>query len=241
MTSPRQFIALAGLTTLVLAATPAFAQRGPWFRGGSGGGAHFEGSRGGYRGSSWGGYRSGGGYYSTRVRVSSLPRGYATYQYRGSDWYFGAGHWYRPWRGAYLSYYPPVGLCLPLLPLGYLTYTYGGAPYYWYEDVYYTSAPSGGYMVVDPPAELEAPRRPSQPIPGSTDAAALDALLIIPKAGQTEERMLADRQAAQRYAMEQSRYDPARSDPSDPGTPRARQAYQRALRSYLEERGYSVK
>jgi hypothetical protein len=242
MTSPRQFLALASLATLVCAATPAFAQHGAWFRGGSGGG-RMEGSRGsyggGYRGSSWGDSR--GFSYGASVRVGGLPRGYATYSYRGADWYFGAGRWYRPWRGGYMAFYPPIGLCLPLLPLGYMTYYYGGMPYYYYEDVYYTSAPTGGYMVADPPPEAEAPRRPSQPAPRPADAAALDALLIIPKAGQSEEKMLADRKEAQRYAMEESRYDPGRSDASDPGTPRARQAYLRAMRSYLETRGYSVK
>lgn len=43
-----------------------------------------------------------------------------------------------------------------------------------------------------------------------------------------------------RFAENRAGYDPARSDPNDPGTPRARQSYLRALKSYLEERGYSV-
>jgi hypothetical protein len=65
--------------------------------------------------------------------------------------------------------------------------------------------------------------------------------MIIPKEGQKEDKMVADRQQARRYAMDKSGYDPQRSDPSDPGTPRARQAYLKALKSYLEDRGYSVK
>jgi hypothetical protein len=69
----------------------------------------------------------------------------------------------------------------------------------------------------------------------------MDAMVIIPRHGQSDDKILADRRDAQRYAAAQSRYDPARSDPADPGTPRARQSYLRAMKSYLENRGYSVK
>jgi hypothetical protein len=55
------------------------------------------------------------------------------------------------------------------------------------------------------------------------------------------EGYVVDLPPAERFAQNQSRYDPARSDPADPGTPRARQSYLRAMKSYLETRGYSVK
>jgi hypothetical protein len=132
--------------------------------------------------------------------------------------------------------------------MGYATFWFGGVPYYNYDDVYYADAPSGGYVVVDPPPETGRqesgkPAQPKSETPdaGHVDAAALDALLIIPKKGQSEEQMVTDRKEAQLYALDKSGYDPTHSDPSDPGTPRARQAYLRAMRSYLEERGYSVK
>ncbi len=222
--------------TLALVVASAASAGVPWFKGGHprgpGGMVHVPG------GVRWGGHVGiGGGFYSRPVRI--LPRGYLTYTFGGSPWYMHNGYWYRPWRGAYVGCYPPIGLCLPLLPFGYSTVWFGGTRYYAYEDVYYVDAPAGGYTVVDPPAEREAPR--AQPRPGSPDAAALDALLIVPKEGQSEEKMKADRDAAQRYAMDESRYDPARSDPADPGTPRARRAYLKAMRAYLEERGYSVK
>jgi len=179
--------------------------------------------------------------------LRSLPRGHATYYHGGSPYYFHRGHWYGAWRGGYRWAYPPIGLGLSVLPLGYMTLWFGGVPYYCYDDVYYRESASGGYVVVDPPEEPRASPAPGAPPaapaarPASPDAAALDALLIIPKKGQSEEQMQADRQAAQRYALDKSGFDPATSDPQDPGTPRARQAYLRAMRSYLEERGYSVK
>jgi len=182
----------------------------------------------------YGGYRGGAG-----LPVRALPAGCATYRFGGSPWFFGGGIWYRPWGFGYGAFYPPVGLALAMLPLGYLTYYYSGVPYYWYNDVYYVDAPSGGYLVADPP--MSAPAAPPPREAASPASAPADALLIIPKEGQNEQKMMADRQNAQRYAMDESGFDPARSDPNDPGTPRARRAYFRAMKSYLEERGYSVK
>ena len=241
MTTLRTLTTVTLGLTLTLAAPSAFA--GGWGRGGF---------RGGFRGPAvsvrvGGGYRGGG-------MLRSLPRGYATYRYGGRAWFYGGGRWYRPWRGGFAAWYPPIGLCIPLLPLGYATYYYGGVPYYWADDVYYTSAPTGGYQVVDPPPEAprererdrdrdrdrDAPRAQAPPPAAAPQSASLDAVLIIPKDGQDANRMAADRQKAQRYALERSGYDPAHADPGDPGTPRARQAYLRALKIYLEERGYSV-
>ena len=217
MASHRTLPTILRCTALALAATAAFA--GGWHSGAPGlrGGAH-------------GTVRFGG-----TMRV--LPRGYATYRWGGNPYYFHGGFWYRPWRGAYLGCYPPIGLFLDVLPMGYTVYTYGGVRYYDYEDVYYTDGPSGGYVVADPPPD-RAPRATPPPPPSSDPA--IDALIIVAKEGQTPEKMKADRAAAQRHAMQKSGYDPAYSDPSDPGTPRARRAYLRAMRNYLEARGYSV-
>jgi hypothetical protein len=221
---------LRTLLTLSLVASTAFA--GPWARGG---GSVFHGAGHGWA-SGGHGWAGGHGYSSLRV----LPRGYATYHWGGAPYYRYGGGWYRPWRGSYLACYPPLGLWLDILPFGFASYYYGGVRYYSYEDVYYTDAPQGGYVVADPPPDRQTTRPPAQPQAGSPDAAALDALLILPKEGQSAERMKADRTAAQRYALQKSGYDPADSDPSDPGTPRARRAYLKAMRSYLETRGYSV-
>ena len=250
---PRQLLTIARCTGLALAGLTAAQAAGPWLghvgrgapvgvRGSMrvGGGPVVRGVYGGYRG-------LGGGM------VRALPGGYATYRFGGSPWYYGGGIWYRPWGGRFAAFYPPVGLCLGALPFGYMTYYYSGMPYYYYQDVYYTDAPTGGYMVAEPPAGAEtyrqaapAPQSPAASAPAPAGAASpnnapADALLIIPKEGQNEQKMQTDRQNAQRYAVEESGFDPATGDASDPGTPRARRAYFRAMKSYLEERGYSVK
>ena len=177
----------------------------------------------------------------SRFPGRAVPRGAATLHPGGAPWSFHRGSWYRPSRGAYLGFYPRLGLHLPFLPLGYLTFWFGGAPYYYFDGIYYTDSPSGGYVVADPPPEIGNSRKLATPKAGSPDAEALDTLLIIPKEGQTVDKMMTDRKEAQRYAQERTGYDPAFSDPTDPGTPRARQAYLRAMRSYLEARAYSVK
>jgi hypothetical protein len=231
-----RFPTILRFAALSLIACSAFAGQ-PWFRGGGGGvrggGFHSGGfhSGGAFRAHP-GGFHSGAGF---RVygSVGVLPRGYATYHWGGAPYYTHGGLWYRPWRGSYLGCYPPIGLFLDVLPFGFATAYYGGLRYYSYEDVYYTDAPSGGYTVADPPDQPEARPAPS-PAPEH------DALLVSPRDGQSPEKMKADRADAQRYARKASGYDPAFSDPADPGTPRARRAYHKALRSYLEERGYTV-
>jgi hypothetical protein len=201
----------------------------PGFRGGYGYRGGFYGRPGWYGGPRWG---WGPGFF-----VPGLPLGCLTLSFGGAAWYYGGGYWYRPYGVGYVVDLPPAGIVIPALPYGYTTFVYGGVSYYCADDVYYTAAP-GGYVVTAPPPGRENLPGPQ---PGSPDAAALDALVIIPKQGQSEDRILADRREAQRYAAAQSRYDPARSDPTDPGTPRARQSYLRAMKSYLERRGYSVK
>lgn len=243
MATSSRFPTILRFAALSLIACSAFASQ-PWFRGGGHAGRS-GGSRPGYGGyrPGYGGYHPGSGGFRVHpggfhagpgLRVYGtmgvLPRGYMAYRWGGSPYYMHGGHWYRPWRGAYLGCYPPVGLYLDLLPLGFATAMYGGVRYYTYEDVYYTDSPTGGYVVAEPPEREEARRpEPEQ-----------DALLVSPREGQSAEKMKADRADAQRHARRVSGYDPAYSDPSDPGTPRARRAYQKALRSYLEARGYTV-
>jgi hypothetical protein len=70
----------------------------------------------------------------------------------GRDPYlFHRGRFYRPWRGGYISVFPPVGLVISVLPPGFKVVMVSGVTYYLCEGVYYQTAP-GGYVVVSPPA-----------------------------------------------------------------------------------------
>jgi hypothetical protein len=224
----------------LLAAPPASAGlpgAGPYprFHGGYGYGGHGYGYgyRGyGYPGRFYGWHGWGPGYY-----FPVLPVGCLALSFGGAAWYYGGGYWYRPSGVGFVLDLPPVGLVVPVLPPGCTTLVLGGVTYYCANDVYYTAVPSGqGYVVAAPPPGAATPAPP----PGSPDAAALEALVIIPRNGQKEAQILADRRDAQAFASRQARYDPAHSDPAAPGTPRARQAYLRAMKAYLESHGYTV-
>jgi len=238
MVIPRTFPSLLRSTALLLAATTAFAGVPGFHAFGSFGHAGASVGRAGVAGIARGGFRGGmraGFGFHGYGTVGVLPRGYMTYRWGGSPYFCSGGFWYRPWGGAYVGCYPPFGLYLPILPLACTALWLDGVRYYTYQDVYYTDAPSGGYVVAEPPTSRVAPA----PSAERGDAAG-DALLISPKEGQSPERMKADRSDAQRYAMQKSGYDPAYSDPNDPGTPRARKAYLRAMRTWLEDHGYTV-
>jgi hypothetical protein len=207
----------------------------PGFRGGYRGGYGFRGGYG-YRGGYYGrpGWYRGGFGWGPGWFLPALPLGCVTIGFGGAAWYYGGGYWYQPYGGGYMVALPPVGIAVSVLPSGCSTLVVGGVTYYCANDVYYTAVPGGtGYVVAAPP--------PGQPRAGSLDAVALDALVIIPRNGQSDDKIMSDRRDAQRFAMDQSSYDPADSDPADPGTPRARQAYLRAMKTYLEGKGYTVK
>ena len=104
-----------------------------------------------------GGYGQGGhGWLGSQV--NALPGGCTTYRFGGSPYYFAGGCWFRPWNGGYLGCYPPIGLYLSTLPWGCDSFWDDGICYYTYQDVYYTDTGSGGYEVVDPPADHEGLR-----------------------------------------------------------------------------------
>lgn len=199
----------------------------------------------GYRGGYYGGFRGPfygrGGWYGgwgPGFFLAALPFGYLTCTYLGAPWYYAGGLWYRSYDDGYVVDLPPAGIQVPALPPDSTTYTYPGGTYYFARGVWYTADPAGpGYVVAAPPPAAAAAR----PAPGTPDDTGPEPLLLIPRNGQTEEKMLADRREAQRYAAGQSGYDPARSQSGDPGVPRARQNYLQNLKAFLEGRGYSVK
>jgi len=165
--------------------------------------------------------------------LPALPFGCVAITWAGSPWYYGGDCWFRPFGAGFIVAAPPVGILVPSLPPDCTACVAGGVTYYWANGTYYTAAtPGPGYVVAAPP--------PGLPPAGKPEDAVLDTLAILPRNGQNEEKMIADRREAQAYAMGRSGYDPARADPADPGTPRARQSYLRAMKSFLEARGYSV-
>jgi hypothetical protein len=176
-------------------------------------------------------------YYPPRgYAVGVLPRGYVTYRYRNTPYYYNSGIWYRPGPGGFVVVRPAIGLYIGALPPFYTTVWYGGVPYYYADDVYYRYRQDRReYEVVDAPPETQTST--TQPAGAQSD------LFIYPKNGQGEEQQSKDRYECHSWAANQSGFDPTQPmggvDESQASAKRA--DYQRAQTACLEARGYSVK
>ena len=167
--------------------------------------------------------------------VPSLPQGHRAYQWRGSPYYWGGGHWYRPYRGSYVIVGAPYGMFVPYLPGSYTSLWIGGTRYYYADGSYYTYEPvRRGYVVSRSPYGDDADEDYDYDEDG--DSRDQD-LYIYPMRGQSEQQQSDDRYQCHRWAVDQTHYDPTDSkyDRDD------RSEYDRALTACLTGRGYSVK
>ncbi len=166
-------------------------------------------------------------YYPSRgTTVGALPRGSVRVAYRGRDFYFHGGVWFRVIDDGYLIDEPPIGIVVPLLPPSYATLPYAGGPYYYANGVYYMSGP-GGYVVVAPPQGADDSRSIAQPLPRSASNPLQP--IVYPRNGQSAEQAVADRQTCNAWANAQ------------PFSARDLSIYQRAIAACLEGRGYTVR
>jgi len=83
----------------------------------------------------------------------SLPPRHEVIVVGRNRYHYYDGRFYRPaWFGfGFTVIAPPFGTAVRVLPFGYRTITVRGTPYYYYNNVYYTTYPSG-YIVVPRPA-----------------------------------------------------------------------------------------
>ena len=144
-------------------------------------------------------------------------------------------------------YYPQrgvaIGVVLPFLPDFYTTVWFGGVPYYYANDTYYLwNRDSRGYVVTQPPADVDAatPPDPDSAAPAGT---AGDDFFMYPRNNQSAEDQARDRFECHQWAVTQTGFDP--SEPGG-GVPPAqnsakRSDYRRAITACLEGRQYSVK
>jgi hypothetical protein len=131
---------------------------------------------------------------------------------------------------------PPPGLVISVLHPYYSTVWFGGVPYYYADNVYYTAQPDqGGYAVVDPPDNADAPSPPPPADGPQSD------LMIYPKNGQTQEQQAADQFECNNWAKGQTGFDPTQPAGGVQGSPdAARSNYDRAMSACLQGRGYQV-
>lgn len=149
--------------------------------------------------------------------------------YRGQDYFFSGGYWYRPQGPRYVVVRPPYGIRVGYLPDYAQEVWIGGALLFLAAGAYYSYQPdTQDYVVVPQPGGVPAP----QPVSNSYDVVAY------PANGQSPQQVAQDGNDCYRWAVQQSGFDP-RTAPYQPA-PQVVQTYRQAQGNCLSSRGYQV-
>ena len=173
------------------------------------------------------GNNHGPGYGHPPHYVNTLPVGYHSHYWNGNPYYYGGGHWYRPYGSTYVVVGAPYGLFVGSLPY-YSSFWYGSTRYYYSDGAYYNyDAARSGYVVAPSPYGDDS----------SGEAASVDDMYIYPAQGQSEQQQADDKYQCHRWAVDQTGYDPTSSE----FDAQRREDYVRAMTACLTGRGYSVR
>ncbi|OPA97485.1 glycine zipper family protein [Pseudomonas fluorescens] len=149
--------------------------------------------------------------------------------YRGQDYFFSGGYWYRPQGPRYVVVTPPYGIRVQYLPDYAREVWVGSALFFVAAGAYYTyESTSQQYVVVQPPTEAPAPA----PQGNGYDVTAY------PANGQSPAQVQQDGYDCYRWAVQQSGFDP-RTVTYAPD-PAVVQTYRQAQGNCLSSRGYQV-
>lgn len=174
-------------------------------------------------------------YPRAGVSIRVLPKQHHQVHFHNRDYFYWGGIWYEPSGLNFIVVTPPLGIVVPILPPSYDTVWWDDTPYYFANGVYYLWRPDlSGYEVVDAPV----------PEDKQSDVTYMaDKLFIYPKKGQSKQQQSDDRYACHRYGVEQTGYDPSQppSEVSAVKLSKMREDYQRAMKSCLEAKDYSVR
>ncbi len=152
--------------------------------------------------------------------------------YRGQDYFFSGGYWYRPQGPRYVVVAPPRGIRVSYLPdyarevwVGSSLFFLAAGAYYLYQE------DTQDYVVVDPPTA--APQVAPPPSGNGYDVVAY------PANGQSPQQVQQDGEDCYRWAVQQSGFDPARvtyaPDPAVVQTYRQAQGSCLAIRSTTDQ------
>lgn len=148
------------------------------------------------------------------------PPAHQRVPFRGTDYFYRGGEWFRSHEGNLRRVTPPPGLRIGVLPPGAQEVWIGSMLYHLAAGTYYLwRADSRDFEVVSPPA-------PSYDV------------IAYPAKGQGDEQQARDRYECHRWAVGQTGFDPSAAGGAP--EPSAGQRYRRALGACLEGRGYSV-
>lgn len=171
-----------------------------------------------------------GPQYRPGYVVDRFPDRHYRVPYRGQDYFFSGGYWYRPQGPRYVVVRPPYGIRVSYLPDYAQEIWMGSTLFFLAAGAYYTyEASTQQYVVVEPPVANPQPQ--PQPQPGYD-------VLAYPASGQTPEQINQDRYDCYRWAVQQSGFDPAKV--TYPPAQEVIQTYRQAEGNCLSSRGYQV-
>ena len=172
-----------------------------------------------------------GPQYRPGYMVDRFPDRNYRVPYRGQDYFFSGGYWYRPQGPRYEVVTPPYGIRVQYLPdyarevwVGSALFFLAAGSYYTYENA------TQQYVVVQPPTEVPTP----QPAPQGNGYD----VVAYPANGQSPAQVQQDGYDCYRWAVQQSGFDP-RTVTYAPD-PAVVQTYRQAQGNCLTSRGYQV-
>ena len=151
--------------------------------------------------------------------------------YRGQDYFYSGGYWYRPQGPRYVVVTPPYGIRVHYLPDYAREVWVGGSLLFLAAGAYYAYEQSTQqYVVVQPPAQVPSP----QPAPQGNGYD----VVAYPANDQSPAQVQQDGYDCYRWAVQQSGFDP-RTVTYAPD-PAVVQTYRQAQGNCLSSRGYQV-
>ena len=172
-----------------------------------------------------------GPQYRPGYTVDRFPDRNYRVPYRGQDYFFSGGYWYRPQGPRYVVVAPPYGIRVHYLPDYAREVWVGGSLLFLAAGAYYAYEQSTQqYVVVQPPTQVPAP----QPAPQGNGYD----VVAYPANGQSPAQVQQDGYDCYRWAVQQSGFDPqAVTYAPDPAVV---QTYRQAQGNCLSSRGYQV-
>lgn len=172
-----------------------------------------------------------GPQYRPGYMIDRFPGRNDRVAYRGQDYFFSGGYWYRPQGPRYVVVHPPYGIRVGYLPDYAREIWIGSTLLFLAAGAYYTyEADTQQYVVVEPPQGVAL--EDQQPAGNGYD------VLAYPINGQSPQQVDQDRYDCYRWAVQQSGFAPA-SVTYQPA-PQVVQAYRQAQGNCLSSRGYEV-
>ena len=176
-------------------------------------------------GNGWGA----GPQYRPGYIVDRFPGQHWQVPYRGQNYFFSGGYWYRPQGPRYIVVQPPYGIRVGYLPDYARELWIGSTLMFLAAGAYYQYQPATqDYIVVQPPVTQPQP----QPVSNGYDVVAY------PANGQSPAQINQDRYDCYRWAVQQSGFDPAQVTYAP--SPAVVQTYRQAQGNCLSSRGYQV-